>query len=187
MSFYKGTVRVLAGAVLCNLGTVRNSIGEPVIAGTLDLAGGAYLGRPGPYALRADAIRALLVRGRNGGAWNGTNSASGAIHSSLAASSPLRDAVGYGTGAQVAPASVGSFSINPDDVLVRYALEGDANLDARVNLADFNRLAAHFGAGSEWAHGDFDYSSTVNLSDFNALAFTFGSVVGDDEQEWSSL
>ncbi len=181
MSIYKGTVRVRSGAVLCNLGVVRNSIGEPVIAGTLDLAGGAYLGRPGQYALSADAIRALLVRGRNGGAWNGTNSPNGSIHSSLAASSPLRDAVGYGTGAQVAPASVGSFSINPDDVLVRHTFDGDANLDERVTLADFNRLAGSFGTSSPWAHGDFDYSGNVNLADFNALAATFGSVAGADE------
>jgi hypothetical protein len=180
MSIWKGTVRVQSGAVLCNLGTSRDAIGEPVIGGTLDLAGGAYLGRPGQYALPADAIRGLLTRGRNGGAWNGTN-LQGAINSSLAASSPARDAVGYGVGAQVAPASIGSFNIAPDDVLVRYTLEGDANLDQRVNLADFNRLAAAFGTGSVWTQGDFDYDNDVDLPDFNALAGQFGAVVSAEE------
>jgi hypothetical protein len=139
-----GTVRLHDAAVLCNLGTVRDAIGDPVIAGTLDVAGGAYLGRAGQYALAADAIRGLLVRGRNGGAWNGT-SLQGAINSSLAATTPRADAVGYGLGSQVAPTSLSSFAINPDDVLVRYALEGDADLSGNVNLADFNRLASKFG------------------------------------------
>ena len=63
--------------------------------GVLDLAGGAFLSRAGGPSLAS--FQTFISRGYNGGAWNGTN-ASGAINSSLAASSALPDAVGYGLG-----------------------------------------------------------------------------------------
>jgi hypothetical protein len=121
------------------------------------------------------ALRNFLIRGRAGGAWNGTSTL-GAIHSSLAAGTSISDGVGYGLGAQVAPTTIGSFSIGPTDLLTRYAHDGDANLDHQVNLADFNRLATDFGqAGRAWTEGESNYDGTVNLSDFNALAGNFGS------------
>jgi hypothetical protein len=53
--------------------------------------------------------------------------------------------------------------------------DGDANLDARVNLNDFNILAANFGAsGVSWLMGDFTGDGNVNLADFNVLAANFG-------------
>ena len=52
---------------------------------------------------------------------------------------------------------------------------GDANLDGTVNLADFNRIAANFGASSGlWSRGDFNYDGITNLIDFNRLAANFG-------------
>jgi hypothetical protein len=54
-------------------------------------------------------------------------------------------------------------------------LLGDADQDRRVNLADFNVVAAHFGEPvSASAEGDFNFDGLVNLSDFNLLAGQFG-------------
>src|SRR6185369_16762622 len=92
------------------------------------------------------AFRTLLRFGFNGGAWNGTN-ALGSINSSLAASSPGSDGVGYGLGSEIAPTSIGPFTINSGDTLIRHTLNGDADLSATVDLADFNRLAANFRQG----------------------------------------
>jgi hypothetical protein len=59
-----------------------------------------------------------------------------------------------------------------------FFLNGDANRDRRVNLADFNVLAANFGQSPrDFTQGDFDYSGNVNLSDFNILASRFGAMV----------
>jgi hypothetical protein len=59
-----------------------------------------------------------------------------------------------------------------------FFLQGDANHDGRVNLADFNLLAANFGQSPrDFTQGDFTYDGTVNLSDFNVLAGRFGGVV----------
>ncbi len=58
-------------------------------------------------------------------------------------------------------------------------LRGDANGDGRVNLNDFNILAANFGQSQRnFTQGDFDYNNVVNLADFNLLASRFGQAVG---------
>ena len=59
-----------------------------------------------------------------------------------------------------------------------FYLRGDANRDRRVNLDDFNVLAANFGQSfREWEQGDFTYDNVVNLDDFNLLAARFGTVL----------
>jgi hypothetical protein len=54
-------------------------------------------------------------------------------------------------------------------------LRGDADGDGRVNLNDFNILAANFGQSPrDFTQGDFNYDTIVNLNDFNLLASRFG-------------
>ena len=60
-------------------------------------------------------------------------------------------------------------------MLARYTFYADANLDTAVNLQDFNRMAANFGTGNDWAEGDFNYDGQVNLADVNRYAANFGS------------
>ena len=65
-----------------------------------------------------------------------------------------------------------------DHVLSFRFLQGDANNDGRVNLDDFNALAANFGQGPrDYSQGDFNYSGSVNLDDFNILAARFGQIL----------
>ena len=62
-----------------------------------------------------------------------------------------------------------------DQVVEFRVLAGDANQDGRVDLQDFNILAASFGqSGRTFTEGDFNYDGTVNLQDFNLLASRFG-------------
>ena len=81
-------------------------------------------------------LRTFITRGYNNGAWNGTH-ASGAIQSSLAAASALRDAIGYGLGSEIAISSIGGFNISAGETLARYTLYGDANLNGVVNFDDY--------------------------------------------------
>jgi len=137
------------------------------VLGTIDIGGGALLGVLG-------SPRALLTRGYNSGAWNGTSTV-GAINSSLAAGSPLRDGVGHGLGSQIAPTTIGPFSIASGDTVIRYTLNGDADLNQAVNSEDFNRLSTNFGLANRiWTQGDFNYDNLANSDDFNALATNFG-------------
>jgi hypothetical protein len=59
-----------------------------------------------------------------------------------------------------------------------HVLKGDANRDKRVNLSDFNILAANFGQSSRtFSTGDFNYDGQANLADFNILAGRFGQAI----------
>jgi glucose/arabinose dehydrogenase len=65
-----------------------------------------------------------------------------------------------------------------DHVLNFSFLTGDANGDGRVNLRDFNVLAANFGqVNRDFTQGDFNYDGIVNLRDFNLLAARFGTIL----------
>jgi hypothetical protein len=84
--------------------------------------------------------------------------------------------------------------LGEDFVLEFTFLRGDASGDGRVNLDDFNILAANFGGTNKtFSQGDFNYDGTVNLEDFNILASRFGQTAatvqdaGDDEDEVTRL
>ncbi len=67
-----------------------------------------------------------------------------------------------------------------------FVLAGDANRDGRVNLQDFNILAANFGqSGLDFSQGDFNYDTVVNLADFNILAGRFGAVSSPSAFGWA--
>ena len=79
----------------------------------------------------------------------------------------------------------------PGALTLTYARLGDANLDRRVNLSDFNALAANFGAtAAEWSQADFNLDGAVNLTDFNLLAGNFGAVAAGPDVtpvDWAIL
>ncbi len=55
-------------------------------------------------------------------------------------------------------------------------LDGDANGDGVVNLADFGILRANFGSTTAvFATGDFNADNIVNLADFGVLRANFGA------------
>jgi len=55
-----------------------------------------------------------------------------------------------------------------------YTLLGDANLDGKVNGADFTLMATNFNdSGRTWDEGDFNYDGDVNGSDFVILTDNF--------------
>jgi hypothetical protein len=97
---------------------------------------------------------------------------------SSAADANAGHALGYAEASVLGLTSFSGQQVDETAVLVKYTLEGDANLDGSVNLQDFNRLAASFGAaGRLWHEGDFNYDGLVNLTDFNLLAGNFGQTV----------
>ncbi|MFO0898552.1 MAG: plastocyanin/azurin family copper-binding protein [Pirellulales bacterium] len=51
---------------------------------------------------------------------------------------------------------------------------GDANVDFKVDLADFAILEQYFSAGTTRGEGDFDHNGKVDLNDFGILKDNFG-------------
>jgi hypothetical protein len=146
-------------------GAGSNSLSSLLIGtgSTLDLANNRliinYAGSADPIA----TIRQYIQTGFNGGLWNGT----GISSSSAAANSGY--ALGYADGADGVVAGLPSGQIE-----VMYTLYGDANLDGKVNGADFAIVAANFNkAVSGWDKGDFTYDQKDNGADFALLAAHF--------------
>jgi hypothetical protein len=155
--------------------------------GALDFASGNIVNDYVAASPIAD-LRVLLREGYNGGAWNGNG-----IRSSTAAANP-RTAVGYSEASELFttfPATFAGESIDDTTVVMRLTRWGDADLSGRVDLADFNRLVAHFNEDGFWSDGDFNYDGFVNLPDFNLLAANFNLSAGPDgtvdPEDWAAL
>jgi hypothetical protein len=64
---------------------------------------------------------------------------------------------------------------NVGDVLVKYTLYGDADLNGVLNGADYQQIDNGFGnhSLSGWSNGDFNYSGTVDGSDYSLIDNAF--------------
>ena len=118
--------------------------------GRLDLGAGQVVIAAG--GISAADLRADIIAGRNGGAWNGT----AGIISSTAATSGGTRAVGYvvaGDGAAT----------------VSFAAAGDVDLSGQVNVFDLVSInsSGKYGTGqaSVWNQGDFNYDGVTNVFD----------------------
>ena len=156
-----GTARLNPGGLLLD-------VQGAVSAGTLDLTDGGYIDRGGTAILNAYVTQ--LTAGYNAGAWNG---AAPAIVSSSAAASTLADALGYAAAGSIGAATFMGSPVAANDLLIRYTLYGDANLDRAVNIADFSSLAANFNTSATWARGNFNYDTLCDIGDFSLLAANY--------------
>ncbi len=118
--------------------------------GRLDLGAGQMVVAAG--GITAADLRADIIAGRNGGAWNGTVG----ITSSTAAASGGTRAVGYvvaGTGVAT----------------VSFAAAGDVDLSGQVNVFDLVAVnsGGKYGSGTAavWSQGDFNYDGVTNVFD----------------------
>jgi probable HAF family extracellular repeat protein len=68
----------------------------------------------------------------------------------------------------------GDGTAGDDAVLDLFYLTGDANHDATVDAADFERLFQNMGQSGDFSRGDYDYDGTVSFSDFQTLELMFG-------------
>lgn len=101
------------------------------------------------------------------------------ISSAFAAASAARDTLAYGYKQNIIPSTFGGFVLNTGDLLIRYDIQGDANLDGTTDFNDLLRLAANFnsGPGKRYTQGDFNYDGFVNFNDLLLLAAAFNQSV----------
>jgi hypothetical protein len=65
-------------------------------------------------------------------------------------------------------------------VLVRFTLNGDANLDGSVGFADLVAVAQHYGTSdgsATWSTGDLNYDGNVGFADLVAVAQNYGGAL----------
>jgi hypothetical protein len=101
---------------------------------------------------------------------NGANSTPGGVINSSEA------LPGYGVGIVDGNDGVLGTNVSANQIEVAYTLQGDANLDGKVDITDFNIFAPQFGLPTTlgWEAGDFDYSGVVDIGDFNLFSGNFG-------------
>ena len=82
----------------------------------------------------------------------------------------------YGVGLVDGNDHVNGAAASANQIEVAYTLEGDANLDGKVDASDFSIFASNFGLNTTlgWEAGDFNYDGKVDASDFSAFAPNFG-------------
>jgi len=161
------SLSVLAGGRVTLSDTTRISVaaaafGVDETAALVDLGAGEI--RIAAGGTTAAHLRAAIVAGRNGGAWNGT----AGITSAAAASSGGARAVGY-------------FVAGDGSARVSFATPGDGDLSGQVNVFDLLGIdaAGRFGTGqaADWSQGDFNYDGVTNILDLVAIdtAGAFGA------------
>lgn len=143
--------------------------------GILDIGDGAFIRKN--FAPNFSYYTDRLRNGYNGGAWNG---AQPAILSSTAANTVISgDSVGYGFGNQTIT-SLGGLPVGSNDMVVRYTLEGDTNLDRVVDFNDLLRVAQNYGLSTRlWSQGNFNFDGAfrVDFNDLLMLAQKYGSTL----------
>jgi hypothetical protein len=157
--------------------SVTNSL-DISVGATLDLTNNAAI-VDYTVASPAAAMRTQIINGFNGGNWLGTGiSSSTAAAVAIDSANAYKTGIGYAEASALGMTSFAGQSVDGDAFLLRYTLNGDANLDGQVNALDFNSLASSFGANDNvWYQGDFNYDGTVNTLDFNVMANNFGQVL----------
>jgi len=133
--------------------------------GTLDIGNNAIIINYNHGADPISSIAGWIASGYASGTWTGPGITSTDAQSNSSYGIGYADANDPGD-----PAGLSSGQIE-----VMYTLLGDANLDGKVNGADFTLMAANFNDSvtNGWDEGDFNYDNVVNGDDFVLLADNF--------------
>jgi Dockerin type I domain/PEP-CTERM motif len=124
-------------------------------------------------------ITSSVAAGYNSGHWNGSAGIVSSAAATVAATSNPNTAIGV---AENVGSTFEGQTVSSTDVLVKYTYYGDANLDGKVNAADYLAIDSAFNSGTltGWQNGDFNYDGKVNGDDYTLIDNAFntqGSVV----------
>ena len=172
-SVQQTAVTLNAGSYLniaSNAAQLNNSITTLTIngSGELGLANQSLITSTTPAT-----VRQYLINGYNGGAWNGTGGIrSSSINVGTLGPVAQNTAFGYVSGTSSFGAAVG---LSPGQTLVKYTVDGDANLDGAVNTTDLNAVLNNYLSGNAptWDTGDFTYAGKTDITDLDIVLNNF--------------
>lgn len=88
------------------------------------------------------------------------------------------DALGYGLASDLGLSTFDGVAVSGSDILVKFTLAGDGNLDSTVDSADFVLLSNHYGSsvanGTGWDQGDYNGDGVIDSADFVLLSNNYG-------------
>src|SRR5665213_815856 len=128
-------------------------------------------------------VQSLVSHAYNGGNWKG--SGLGSSNAALSVGAAMQTAEGFALNGNLTT-PFGTFdgvSVTSADVIDRYTVAADANLDGVVNLTDYRILRNNLNkTGMTWATGDFNYNSTTDTADYSILQANYlGTIYGPNE------
>jgi T5SS/PEP-CTERM-associated repeat protein/autotransporter-associated beta strand protein len=155
----------LTNTVVSTVGSVTIGTGSQI-----NLTTGGLRINFGANADPVAMIKSYLTTGYNNGTWTGT----GLTSSTAATGTPGETlSVGYSDGNN----DVGT-PAQPNQILVKYTLAGDSNLDGLVNFNDLVTVVQNFNkGGTDWAHGNFLYGASTNFNDLVAVVQNFNKIL----------
>jgi hypothetical protein len=165
-----GTLKVWSHS-RANLDVATTNVGALAIDSNaiVNLNGRLNINYGSPANDPVTTIVSYLKSGYNGGPWNGT---SGLISTSITPGSPAL-ALGYADGNTDTGTPAAA-----NQIMVKYTLAGDANLDGLVNFNDLVAVVQNFNkSGTDWAHGDFHFGTSTNFNDLVTVVQNFNKVL----------
>jgi hypothetical protein len=78
-------------------------------------------------------------------------------------------------------------SLTGNETVGNALVNGDANFDGTVDLADYNTVLSNFNTGTKWGQGNFKFSGTTDLSDYNAVLSNFNKTAGLSSVPYGTL
>jgi hypothetical protein len=164
----------LSGSGISTLSSLTLSSGASVDVGN----GGMVINFGSPANDPISTIVGYLSNGYSAAtAWTGTSLTGGVITSSAAATGGKNVSVGYLDG-NIDTSD--SSEVAPNQILIKYTLTGDTNLDGFVNFTDFAVVLKNFAKpGTDWAEGNFTYNPNspsvqgTNFTDFADVLANF--------------
>jgi len=109
--------------------------------------------------------------------WTGASATEGVITSASAAAGGKNVTLGYLDGNID---TTDRAEVAPNQILIKYTLTGDTNLDGIVNFTDFATVLKNFAQpGTDWAEGNFTYNANspsiqgTNFTDFADVLANF--------------
>jgi hypothetical protein len=159
--------------------SLSGSIG--VLTSKLDLSNNDAIVQGGDLGI----VTSEIEQGYKGGTWQGS---AGIVSSTAASNSTHLTALGAilnDDGTHTGNALYASFdgnSTGEGDVLIKYTYYGDANLDGKVDGADYSRIDSAVlanrsspGSATGWFNGDFNYDGVINGSDYTLIDNAFNT------------
>ncbi|HQY88349.1 MAG TPA: matrixin family metalloprotease, partial [Tepidisphaeraceae bacterium] len=137
--------------------------------GRINLADNAFIRRDWGAAAQTYYTQRLTA-GYNGGAWNG---AQASFYSSVA-DDDSNHGLGISNALEAGLNNVSGVALATTDLVIRYTLYGDTNLNQTVNFTDLLRMSQNYNLAGGWSKGDFNYDGTVNFEDLLKVAQNYG-------------
>src|SRR5205085_2592725 len=113
-------------------------------------------------------VAGLIQSGRNGGDWSGNGIVTAAGSGDLTTLAIAEASMALGPSGGVFDGE----TVDASAVLIKFTYGGDANLDGKLDIADYGLIDLNSPLGSSgWFNGDFNYDGVIDIRDYGVIDF----------------